>query len=213
MEWRSVSQVHVRPDCLTARAAVSGRFYRTPTTSCNSVTATYLVLRYTFRFALDLAGYVHIISMSKCVQWPLSVSVSFSASLSTLFMVRTCFDCWLSCCSVRRLKSISQAYNSLVPLGKHSAGLFYTWGWSHPPLANFMMRIDFPPSVDTTSVTCPNLEAVVQQCSGARRASVGNCLVCVGLLRSTCEVGTVSFASDQFCQRQLARTRFSTSIV
>ena len=39
--------------------------------------------------------------------------------------------------------STSQSYNSLVSLGSRSAGLFYTLGWSVPPLANFMMRIDF----------------------------------------------------------------------
>jgi hypothetical protein len=37
----------------------------------------------------------------------------------------------------------TQAYNSLVLLEDNSVGLFYAHGWTAPPVANFMMRLQF----------------------------------------------------------------------
>jgi hypothetical protein len=88
--------------------------------------------------------------------------------------------------------SKSQSYNSLVPLGNRSAGLFYTKGWGAAPLANFMMRIDFPPP------GTPACEAALSAACPRPMPAAGSarCGVCTGAHQHTlrlagCSAGDV----------------------
>jgi hypothetical protein len=70
---------------------------------------------------------------------------------------------------------------------------------------------------DTAAIVCPTSTAAERQCGGARRASIGDCLVCVASLGRKCKPGTIRADGDAFCRGEphmcLAVISFHDSLI